>query len=133
MNDIISSGNIELIRDSKLRYALNQWTGELADYKEDVIVRRNYWITHTPPKISKYLPIRNQDVFMDREDYIRDIVIKPIQVPKSNYVEFLTSLEVDGMLFDHYINQTFVTTNEERIMEFLVNTLQLIENNIKDD
>src|SRR5690606_1004129 len=33
INDISSSGNLELIRDSKLRYALNQWTGELEDYK----------------------------------------------------------------------------------------------------
>lgn len=47
MNDIISSGNLELIRDSKLRYALNQWTGELDDYKEDIVIRREYWVNHT--------------------------------------------------------------------------------------
>lgn len=70
---------------------------------------------------------------MDREDYLRDAIIKPIEVPKSNYVAFLTNLEVDGMLFDHYMNQSYVTTNEERIMEFLESTLQLIESNIKDD
>lgn len=131
INDISSSGNLELIRDSKLRYLLNQWTGELDDYKEDVIIRREYWINHASSKINKLLPARNQDTFSDREDYARDILIKPIQVPKSNYVEFLTSLEIDGFLFDYYINQSFVTINEEALMEFLENTLALIESNIK--
>jgi hypothetical protein len=70
---------------------------------------------------------------MDREDYARDILIQPIQVPKSNYIEFLTSLEIDGLLFDYYMNQSFVTTNEESIMKFLVSTLELIESNIDDD
>ena len=131
INDISSSGNLELIRDSKLRYKLNQWTGELADYKEDIIIRREYWIKHTPSLVHKFLPIRNQDVFMDREDYVRDIVIKPIKVPKSNYVEFLTSLEADGFLFDFYMNQSYVSTNEDSIMKFLKETLFLIEKNIE--
>ena len=130
INDISSSGNLELIRDSKLRYKLNQWTGELDDYKEDIIIRRDYWINNTPSMTNKLLPARNMDTSMDREDYARDIIIKPIEVPKSNYIEFLTSLEIDGFLFDSYMNQSFVTTNEEAIMRFLEETLELIETNI---
>ena len=131
MNDIISSGNLELIRDPELKYALNQWTGELEDYKEDVIIRRDYWVSNVPPIMNRLLPIRNADATMDREDYRRDIVIQPIQVPKSNYVEFLTNLEVDNMLFDYYMNQSFVTVNEDNIMKFLEETLRLIDSNIE--
>ncbi len=130
VNDLSSSGNLELIRDPKLRYALNQWTGELEDYKEDVIIRRDYWVKNTSSQVNTLLPARNFDAAMDREDYVRDIVIAPQQLPKSNYVEFLTSLEIDGFLFDYYMNQSFVTINEESIMEFLQNTLTLIESNI---
>lgn len=79
------------------------------------------------------MPTRNQDPFLDRQDYERDILIQPIQVPKSNYMEFLTSLEIDGMLFDYYMNQSFVTTNEESLLTFLENTLELIESNIEND
>jgi len=132
INDISSSGNLELIRDSKLRYKMNQWTGELDDYKEDVIIRRDYWINNAS-LINILLPKRNQDASMDREDYLRDILIKPIQVPKSNYIEFLTNLEIDGFLFDYYMNQSFVTINEEAIMEFLKSTLVLIESNINQN
>lgn len=132
-NDISSSGNLELIRDRKLRYALNQWTGELDDYKEDVIIRREYWINNGPTLINKMLPTRNQDASMDREDYARDIVIKPMLVPKSNYIAFLNNLEIDSFLFDSYINQSYVTKNEESIMKFLNSTLNLIERNIKSN
>ncbi|MFH6768287.1 DUF6090 family protein [Gaetbulibacter aquiaggeris] len=131
MNDIISSGNLELIKDSNLRYVLNQWTGELDDYEDDAVIRREYWINNVPPILYKFLPLRNADATMDREDYKRDILIPRIQVPKSNYDEFLSSLQVDNMLFDYYMNQSFVTTNEELIMTFLKETLELIENNIK--
>ncbi len=130
INDISSSGKLELIRDSKLRYVLNQWTAELSDYEEDVIVRREYWINHAPSMINKLLPARNQDASMDRKDYLRAVLIKPIKVPKSNYIEFLTNLEIDGFLFDYYMNQSFVSTNEESIMAYLEETLELIEQNI---
>ncbi|MCB0399767.1 MAG: hypothetical protein KDD26_09135 [Winogradskyella sp.] len=46
---------------------------------------------------------------------------------------FLSSLEVDSMLFDYYMNQSYVTVNENAIMCFLKETLSLIEANIKDD
>jgi hypothetical protein len=132
-NDISSSGNLEIIRDSKLRYKLNQWTGELNDYKEDHIIRRDYWIHNMPSLVNKVLPIRNQDSFLKREDYPRERDLKLKQVPKANYVEFFSNLEIDGMLFDYYMNQSFVTSNEESLMKFLESTLVLIENNITLD
>ncbi len=133
MNDIISSGNLELIRDSKLKYALNQWTGELDDYKEDIIVRREFWVNNLPRIMYKFIPMRNVDASLNRSDYKRDISIQPIEVPKENYVDFLSNLEVDNMLFDYYMNQSFVTVNENNIMQFLQDTLSLIEANIQDD
>ena len=133
MNDITSSGNLELIRDSKLKYALNQWTGELDDYKEDIIVRREYWVNNVPRIIYKFVPLRNVDASMNRSDYRRKISIQPMEVPKENYVAFLSNLEVDSMLFDYYMNQSYVTVNENAIMRFLKETLSLIEANIKDD
>jgi len=133
MNDITSSGNLELIRDAKLKYALNQWTGELNDYKEDIIVRREYWVNNVPRIMYKFIPLRNVDASMNRSDYRRNISIQPMDVQKENYVAFLSNLEVDSMLFDYYMNQSYVTVNENAIMRFLKETLSLIEANIKDD
>ncbi|GMN09051.1 hypothetical protein MTsPCn9_04930 [Croceitalea sp. MTPC9] len=133
INDIISSGNLEIIKDAKLKYALNQWTGELDDYKEDIIVRRAYWINNVPKIMYKYIPVRNADASMNRSDYRRDIIIQPLEVAKENYEAFLSSLEVDSMLFDYYMNQSYVTVNENTIMQFLKNTLGLIEANIQTE
>lgn len=133
INDLNSSGNLELIRDTKLRYALNQWTGELSDYQEDIIIRREYWINNYSPLVNKYIPLRNTDIFIDRTDYTRNFRVNTRQVPKSNYIEFLTNLETDGALFDYYLNQSYVTINEENILDFLEKTIELIEANIKDD
>lgn len=133
MNDITSSGNLELIRDPKLKYALNQWTGELDDYKEDIIIRREYWVNNVPRIMYKFIPLRNVDASMNRADYQREIVIQPFKIPKENYVAFLSSLEVDNMLFDSYMSQSYVTINENAIMQFLKETLKLIETNIQDD
>ncbi|TYA58268.1 DUF6090 family protein [Formosa maritima] len=132
MNDIISSGNLELIQDEKLKYALNQWTGELDDYREDIIIRREYWVNNMPQILYKHIPLRNIDASMNRSDYKRNITIEPIEIPKDNYVTFLSSLEVDSMLFDYYMNQSYVTINENTIMQFLEETIELIEANIKE-
>jgi hypothetical protein len=131
VNDLNSSGNLELIQDPKLRYALNQWTGELDDYKEDIIIRREYWIKNYSPLVNKYIPLRNTDQFIDRTDYTRNFKVKTRQIPKSNYIEFLTNIETDGALFDYYLNQSFVTINEENILDFLENTIKLIKDNIR--
>jgi len=133
INDLNSSGNLELIRDPKLRYALNQWTGELNDYKEDIIIRREYWIKNYSPLVNKYIPLRNTDQFIDRTDYTRNFKVNNRQIPKSNYIEFLTNIETDGALFDYYLNQSFVTINEDNILSFLEKTIKLIEANIEDD
>ena len=133
INDLNSSGNLELIRDTRLRYALNQWTGELNDYQEDIVIRREYWIINYSPLVNKYIPVRNRDLFYYRSDYARNYKVSPRSVAKSNYIELLTNLETDGALFEYYLNQSFVTINEENILHFLEKTIELIEANIEGD
>jgi hypothetical protein len=130
INNLSSSGNLELIRDPNLRFKLNQWTGELKDYSEDIIIRRNYWVNNFR-LIDRYIPTRNIDASQNRPDYIRNNAIQPIEVPKQNYQEFINSLEVDGLLYNHYMNQSFVTINEESIEEFLNEIVELINQNIE--
>ncbi len=133
ITDIIASGNLELIRDENLRYVLNQWTAELNDYVEDVIIRRDYWVQNFGPLVDSFIPTRNSDAAQDRPDYKREIVIKPMEVPAENYVRFLNDLKMDGAMFNYYINQSFVTTNEESIEAYLLNVLTLIEQNRQHD
>ena len=130
INDLSSSGKLELIRDSELRYRLNQWTGELNDYSEDIIIRRNYWINNANI-FNKYIPIRNTDATQDRPDYQRDFKVIPLKVPLENYQKFLNDMEMDSALYNHYLNQSFVSINEEVIEKFLMDVIDILNQNIQ--
>ena len=90
----------------------------------------DYWIQNVSPIIGRYIPLRNADAINTRIDYDRALVIQPIAVSKSRYEQFINAMEVDGMLYDSYMNQSFVTINEKNIQQYLKRFLQLIEENI---
>lgn len=127
INQAISSGKLDLIQSDSLKIHLSQWSGELNDLKEDVIIRREHWLNHLLPIIRKHIPIRNSDATQLRPDYPRLKQITPMSVPDKNYKEFITSLEVDGVIFDHYMNQYYVFINEENIESYIERVLDLIE------
>lgn len=131
VNDVIASGKLELIKDANLRLLLNQWTGELSDYVEDVVVRRNF-ITNNYKELSKHIAIRNSDITQDRSDYKKDFQISVLKINDENYKKFIKDIEVDNAWYSHYINQSFVTINEEEVRKFLEKILALINNNLDD-
>jgi len=127
ISQAISSGKLDLIQSDSLKILLSQWTGELNDLKEDVVIRREHWLNHLLPIIRKYIPARNSDATQHRPDYLRNKQITPISVPEENYKELINSLEVDGVIFDHYMNQYYVFINEENIEIYIRRVLDLIE------
>jgi Family of unknown function (DUF6090) len=133
ISETIASGKLALIKSDSLKNHISQWTGELNDLQEDVIIRRDYWIHNTSPLFRKYIPIRNQNEAQYRADYHSDVVIDRIELPMSDYKMFLNSLEVDGVIYDLYQNQKFVTINEASIEAYIIKVLKLIDENIAND
>lgn len=129
----ISSGKLDLIENDTLKTLLSQWSGELNDYREDVVIRRDHWIQNVDPVLRKLVPARNTDFTQDRPDYRRDRGITPMEVPESSYQKFRESLEVDGVLYYYYLNQSYVVINEGYIEEDILNILNLIEGEIAID
>jgi len=132
IDQAISSGKLDLIESDKLKIYLSQWSGELNDLKEDVIIRRDHWLHYLLPIIRKYLPTRNTDAAQYRPDYIRKKAISPRIFPEANYKEFTKSLEVDGIIFDHYMNQYYVIINEQHIESYINQILDLINEELKN-
>jgi hypothetical protein len=131
VNDITSSGKLNLIQDEHLRYLLTQWSGELSDLSEDNLMRRDHYIHQLMPKISEHIPLRNADRSYTRNDYSRELLIKPITNDQEKYDAMLAATEFDGALYTHFINQTFVFTNEKAIEKFINEILLLISQNIE--
>ncbi|MFT5216027.1 MAG: hypothetical protein ACI83H_001144 [Glaciecola sp.] len=132
-DETIASGKLRLIQNDSLTALLSQWTGELGDLRDDVLLRREHLVLSVSPTFRKFLPIRNSDKTNYREDYDRELVIKPLKVSPSNYTSFYNSLEVDGVLFELYLNQTFVTVNEESLVIYIKEVIKSLEENIHHD
>ena len=54
-----------------------------------------------------------------------------MKVPNENYKEFTISHEVDGAIYDHYMNQYYVIINEDHIELYIKQILDLIHKEIK--
>lgn len=130
VEEVISSGKLNLIQDEKLRYRLTQWSGELDDLEEDIIIRRDHYINQMQPIVHRYISTRNADKTQVRHDYPRELVIKSIPYQQANYDALMASSEFDGALYTYFISQTWVHVNEVAIRQFMEETLALIENNI---
>ncbi|MDY2587550.1 DUF6090 family protein [Winogradskyella aquimaris] len=133
ISEAIASGKLALIKSDELKNHLSQWTGELNDLQEDVVIRRDYWIHNASTLFRKYIPLRNMNEAQYRSDYHSDVIIERIEVPAKNYNIFLNSLEVDGVIYDLYVNQKFVTINEASIEAYILKVLNLLEENIEYD
>jgi len=131
INETIASGKLDLIQNDSLKNKLSQWTGELNDLNEDNAIRRDHWLNHLLPLIRRYLPGRNVDKYAYRPDYARDSVIKTIEVPKENYDRFINSLEADGIIMDHYLNQSYVVINENQTKVYMEEIVAMIDLTLK--
>jgi hypothetical protein len=127
IDQAISSGKLDLIRSDSLKTYLGQWSGELNDLREDIVIRREHWLHHFLPLVRKHLPQRNTDATHYRPDYLRQKRIQPIEIPSENYRAFTSSLEVDGVVYDFYMNQYYVILNEEFIESYIERVLELIQ------
>lgn len=132
MDEIIASGSLRLIKDEKLKFMISQWSGEMNDLREDVVIRRDFWVNGIQPVFQQYLPVRNTDRTQVRSDYDREIKIEPLEVSKELYDQFFRSMEVDGVIYMAYLNQSFVHANEENIHNDLMEFLEIVEANIID-
>ncbi len=132
IDEIIASGSLRLIRDEKLKFMISQWSGEMNDLREDVVIRRDFWINVVQPLFQKFIPTRNSDHSQVRSDYNREIKISPLKIDPGAYDRFFNSVEVDGTIHSSYLNQSFVYINELNIAEDLDEFLHIVESNLDD-
>jgi hypothetical protein len=129
-NQTIASGKLDLIQNDSLKKYMSQWTAELEDLREDVIIRREYWLNHILPLFRTYIPTRNTDKAQNRPDYFRQKEISPLPGNIEGYTAFVGSLEVDGAIYDHYLNQYYVVITEDALVRYIRQVLELIDSQI---
>ena len=79
----------------------------------------------------KWFPAQNVDSAQDLPDYEWEKAMRPIRLDASNYTDILNDLEMDGVMYVHYLNQSFVSINEERILNYINEVISLLDTQIK--
>jgi hypothetical protein len=130
-DEAISSGKMRLIQNDSLKTLLSKWKGKLNEVGEDEIIRRDHIIHNASPLFRKYIPYRNFDRAYDRKDYMRNRRIEPIEISITNYEKFFQSIEVDGALYEIYLNQSYIHSISITLENYIEEVLILLDKNIE--
>ena len=130
-DEAISSGKMRLIQNDSLKTLLSKWMGKLNELGEDEIIRRDHIIHNVSTLFRKYIPYRNFDRAYDREDYVRYRRIEPIGISITNYEKFFQSIEVDGALYEIYLNQSYIHSISVTLEKYIEEVLKLLDENIE--
>ncbi|SRR6056297_340672 len=130
-DEAISSGKMRLIQNDSLKTLLSKWKGKLNELGEDEIIRRNHIINNVSALFRKYIPYRNFDKAYDRKDYKRNRRIEPLDISITNYEKFFKSIEVDGALYEVYLNQSYIHSISVTLENYIEDVLKLLDKNIE--
>ncbi len=113
INTIISTGNIDLIRDEELKFALSQWQDVLLDYQEEETAHQTWYIQIMEPYLNQHLPKKYKGD--GNEDYL-----------------FHTEAELEALYNQAFNDMEFqnLYISNERYLDRTVNAVTPVSENI---
>ena len=131
IDEVISSGKLSIINDTELRDRLTSVSGHLDNLEEDYIIRSNYYMDHIIPYLSNYIPLVNQNQYMDFSSWSDSYkTIKLSESPFKPKYDEIDLLQFENLIATHKLNNDFVTLDEFKLKEFFIKTLGIIESNL---
>ena len=130
VDEIISTGRLNVLSDDSLRYLISQWPSVLKNQQEDINIRATHFEQFVLPEIFRNYPIKNSNSFVDfsfwTDSYQRD------QLSKSTFEysseNFFTST-MEGVLYVHSLNQDFILMNDQETEKYIESILKRIKMN----
>ena len=130
IDEIINTGSLNIIRDSKLRKQLSNWSFYMADYRDDIEIMNDYLFGFVIPSLTKKTILRNTKVpthFTDELE-ISKISRSGFSI---DYNKTLRTLEFENEVYNNTLNYMY-TMNSYKVLEsYLEESLELIEANMK--
>lgn len=133
VDDVINSGKLSLIQDIELRKKLSGLSSEIDNIEEDYVVRLEYYSYHIMPMLSRYFNMANVDRLWDFSHWSTSFKTKTI--PRSNFrpkYDEIDLLELENALAYHKVNNDFVNLDEQRMRDYFIETLEIINRNIAE-
>lgn len=130
IEEIINTGSLNIIRDSKLRKQISNWSFYVADTRDDIEIYGAYLFGFVIPSLSDKTLLRNTSVpihFVDLLD-LPEISKSGFEI---DYNKTIRNIEFENQIYNNALNYMYAL-NAYKIMEsYLKETLELIEANIK--
>lgn len=132
IDEVISSGKLSIIKDTELRGKLTSVSGLLDNLEEDYIIRSNYYMDQIIPYLSKYISLINQDQYMDFSSWSDTFKTNKLsESPFKQKYDEIDLLQLENLIAMHKLNNDFVNLDESDLRDFFMETLKIINNNLK--
>lgn len=133
IDDIITTGKLDLIRDDSLRKELANWAGRNVDLYDDIDIRNNYLFESLIPYVSKHYPMA------DLIDFYGDVALRSPawkelkRTGESINLDGMYNKEMGSHLFNHAINHEYVISGSIIYRDYITSILNRIDAQIEDD
>ena len=129
-NEIINTGSLHLIRDPALRKQISNWSYYFTDTQDDMVIYRDYLFGFFIPSLTTKVRLRNLSVPLIFEDDL-DLQMISNSGFKPDYNITIKTFEFENQVYNNALNYMWVINSYKVFQNYLIDTLELIESNIK--
>jgi hypothetical protein len=127
LDAMLSSGQINLIEDVRLRNALALWQQKLADTQEDEVLIREVVIRELIPALSEQIRLGRAFDF----DRLHGAFINPSSADRTERVSIRATTRLEGALGTRVFYSTYIVIGLAEIYDMQTEILEILEAHIK--
>lgn len=131
-DEIINSGKLNLIQNKVLRSRLTNWAGWLSDARENVTYSARNYTNNLMPFLMKHFPMTNGERIKQMQDLATESNLQryPDTSPFSYSIKEDELMEFENQIWHHKDGMDWIILSDLKTNEYIVETLELIENEI---
>jgi len=129
VDEIISSGKLNIIKNDSLRTYLTGWTGTILNAEEDVEYRYDNYHQNLVPFLSKHFPLSNGELFKQISDEDAEVYISNYEKPSNFKINFknLNLIEFENAIWLHKNNNDYMIYEYSRMakeIDFIIDVIE---------
>jgi hypothetical protein len=140
-NDLISSGNLRLIKNEKLKRLLSNWSSDVIALQELEAIWTNKIVQQYEPLLSKlgitrdvtdyWVNSHNQSGLLDENSYVNETVIGSSK-NSSSILEIINNRDIEGNVSEAISYNKLANTQSVALIKRISEIIELIESEIND-
>ena len=130
LDELFNTGSLHLISDPMLRKQLSNWSFYYSDTEDDIVIYRDYLFGFFIPSLTEKIRLRNMSVPSIFEDELDLEKISPSNF-EPDYQNWIRTIEFENQVYNNALNYMYVLNSYKVFQNYLEDTLELIEANIK--